>query len=319
MGWFTAIGQAAGSAAATGGIGMGFQRLGSRYDRRMAEKLQRQQMGIQMEGEKHMSNFQKQQEFEMWQKTGPQGMKKELKAAGLNPALMYGMGGSAGQTVGGGVPAVQGGSGTYIDTAGAAAGMGIQGIRTMAELQILKAQKENIEADTKNKLAGNPNIGLEGENIQARTAGQKLANDIAELDKKLKSRTLDWNVERAFEEWTKIAEERNILTNKRIAQGEDGKNEVKKMEAEITLLGVQAALVEANKDKAVKEKENIESQIAARVTELAMAQNRIDIEQQLADWETSYGKQVAGLLGNVINLIPGLTKAPPKAAKGGKK
>lgn len=317
-GWFAALGQQAAGQAVSGGIAMGMQRLGARYDRKQQAKSARQMMGIQMEGEREMMNYQQQKQLEMWEKTGPQGMKAQLKAAGLNPALMYGMGGGGGQTVGGGVPSVQGTSAPYVDTTTAATGMGMQSAKTIAELQVMQAQKENIEADTKNKLAGNPNIGLEGENIQAKTAGQNIANDIAELEKKLKSKTLDYNIDTAFEQWVKIAEERQILSNVRAAQGTDGETLIETEKAKLTKLGVEIALIEATKGKTDKEVENITSQITTRIKELEQAGDRIKIDQQLADWETSYGKQVAGLLGNVINLIPGLTKKPP-VQKGQKK
>ena len=83
--------------------------------------------------------------YEMWEKTNYSAQKEQMKKAGLNPALMYGMSGGGGVTTGPSNATAEGQAGnTNI-------GMGIQAV---AQLELLKAQKENIEADTEAKKVG---------------------------------------------------------------------------------------------------------------------------------------------------------------------
>ena len=103
-------------------------------------------------------------QYDLWQRTGAVGQMEQLKKAGLNPGLMYGMGGAGGATTGSpGGPTVQAGE--------APKGEPIKAMDIMNSMQLsmMQAQKENIEADTKNKLADAENKPLTGENIQAST------------------------------------------------------------------------------------------------------------------------------------------------------
>lgn len=133
--WMQAAAGAAGSA-----IGIGIQRLGAGYDRRQQMKSQEQLTEIQKRAEKEMMDYQQQKELEMWEKTGYGAQKKQMEAAGLNPALMYGMGGGGGQSIGhGGSPAISGGNAPYVDTTG-------MGIQKGLELALLASQKNNLDS-----------------------------------------------------------------------------------------------------------------------------------------------------------------------------
>lgn len=59
-------------------------------------------------------------------------------------------------------------------------GMAIQGAQMSAQLELLKAQKENIQADTADKLANLPVKGAQEGNILADTENKKLASVIAD-------------------------------------------------------------------------------------------------------------------------------------------
>lgn len=79
--------------------------------------------------------------LDMWKQTNYPAQVDMLKRAGLNPGLMYGMSGGGGATA---TPT----GGNAQNTA--SRGMDIQGA---AQLALLKAQTENIEADTAQKQA----------------------------------------------------------------------------------------------------------------------------------------------------------------------
>ena len=80
--------------------------------------------------------------MDIWEKTNYSAQMKQLDKAGLNPGLIYGMGGAGGGTIGGSSATAQGQQGNM--------GMGIDA----AQIALLNAQRKNIEADTANKLAG---------------------------------------------------------------------------------------------------------------------------------------------------------------------
>lgn len=150
--------QAAGSAI---GTGMGLMLEGHEDKRQLRQQQKLQDM--QIAGQQQMGIFNREQQMQMWHDTNYKPQMDELKKAGLNPALMYGEGGGGGVTASSTPGNVSGGKAPEgTGTAGQMAGMGMQ-------LALQKAQIENINADTANKVAQNPNFGITGENIHAGT------------------------------------------------------------------------------------------------------------------------------------------------------
>lgn len=128
----------------------------------------------QIEADSKMLEIQNQKAYEMWQKTGPVGQMEQYGKAGLNAGLMYGMGGAGGQTTGTGsgsvgAPGAPRGSGREMEDS---IGMAMQ-------IGLMKAQKENIEADTKNKLSSVPVNETQSELNTANRAGKDIENIVA--------------------------------------------------------------------------------------------------------------------------------------------
>lgn len=119
------------------GLGVGFQALG----RRKLSGAQTQQNTWNAE------EAQKQRDFEEeMRNTSFQAQVRDMEAAGVNPALMYGGTGSSGATVPSGAAASGSGDGMGLDPSSM--------IASLMQLSLLGAQKENIEADTEQKKAG---------------------------------------------------------------------------------------------------------------------------------------------------------------------
>lgn len=118
------------------GLGVGAQFLG----RRKLTGAQQQQNTWNAE------EAQKQRDFEEeMRNTSFQAQVKDMQAAGVNPALMYGGTGASGATVPSGAAASGSGDGMQLDPSSM--------IGSLMELALLGAQKENIEADTQSKKA----------------------------------------------------------------------------------------------------------------------------------------------------------------------
>ena len=88
--------------------------------------------------------------MKMWEDTNYSAQLAQMKKAGLNVGLMYGMGGGGGTTA-----SIQAGNVSGGNSASGSGEIGM-GIQMGMQMALLKAQKENIEADTqlKQKEAG---------------------------------------------------------------------------------------------------------------------------------------------------------------------
>lgn len=143
------------------GTGLGLL-LEDHNDRRQIDQ-QKKLQDLQIGGQKELADYQQRQQMEMWNKTNYAAQIQHMKEAGLNPALMYGMGGGGGQTTG---AAGQGqvGGGAAPNGGGELQGMGLQGA-------MMAAQIENIKADTENKKAS-------AGGTTETTRGTKFQNDL---------------------------------------------------------------------------------------------------------------------------------------------
>lgn len=184
------------------GMGMGMI-AGAVNDQRQGiqqEKLNRQTEASQ----KRMGQFNLEQQMKLWRETSYGAQKREMEKAGINPALMYGMGGGGGQTAAIATGGAQG-------SQAAAGGGEIVANQGMAmQLQLLQAQKENIQADTELKKADATKTGgvdtelaktaigkmiAETNNEEEKTKLTKVQTKIAEIDEDVKGRSADAMVE----------------------------------------------------------------------------------------------------------------------------
>lgn len=172
---------------------------------------------IQLEGQKKALEQQNASQYDLWLKTNYPAQKGQLKAAGLNPGLMYGMSGGGGATAGAG--------GAMPSPIGGGKGMDIMGA---AQIALLKAQKEKTEAETRNldtasdyqggaqteaTRAGTTKTGQEIENLKVQKLGQELQNIDKELEIKYKGATLDDRIDTVATELRTLEDKLVIIQN----------------------------------------------------------------------------------------------------------
>lgn len=149
--------------------------LGGHNDWRQVKQQERLQE-LQIRGQKEMTDYQMMKQLEMWKNTNYAPTVAEMNKAGINPALLYGMKGGGATTVGNAQGIVTGGQ------AASGGGKEIQDMMGMGiQRELLQAQKENIQADTKLKeTEANFKGGPQTQNIQADTENKILAKIITD-------------------------------------------------------------------------------------------------------------------------------------------
>lgn len=190
------------------------------YGREMWEKqnqAENDRMALQNQWNKEAAAQSQQYAKEMFDYTGYENQVKQMKAAGLNPALMNGGGGSAGQA-----------SGAEVQPAEAFQPMGIQmalqAQQVMANTQLANAQAQKTRAEATAQNMQN----LIGSSID-------LAQKIGEIGKtKQEKKNLEVTYTKTVEEVKKVQEEVNNLTlqgdilkeNKELLEFQNGINKI---------------------------------------------------------------------------------------------
>lgn len=195
--------------------------LGNYQDKRQL-KQQGKLTAQQVKAQKELADYQQQQQLDMWNKTNIKAQVEHYKNAGMNPALMYGMGGGGGVTTGGGIQT--GVTGATATDPSSATGTGTQLGMMLAQQDLIKAQAENLRADTTKKLGVDTtkteteiqNLIANTTNTNAKTTLTNLQTDFQKLENTIKTKTLDkaiarieWEADDAFEKLQKDSRENN--------------------------------------------------------------------------------------------------------------
>lgn len=217
------------------GIGLGAASSigGQMYGASQAAGAQQQQV----EDQKGLMELGNNLAYKNWIRTNYSAQMEQMKKAGINPALMYGKGG-AGGTLGG----APGGSASKADMPTMDIANAINNTRAIqSQIELQKAQADNLNADTKRKLgveteegyARINNLNANTGNTQADTAVKELQATSLEIDNYIKNNTANFQIEQAETLSEKLNEE---LTKLQIS------NYVDKKTAETAILQQKANL-----------------------------------------------------------------------------
>lgn len=240
MNWGS-IGEGAAQGAAGQAMSLIFGGLQNRRQLKQAGKLQK----LQIEGQKEMGEFNRQQAMQMWRDTNYGAQVEEARKAGMSISALYGgAGGGGGATAGTPTGNVGGQS-----AEGASAGMNV-GMQMASQMALMKAQKENIEADTANKLQ-------EAENKGADTTGKNIANKIA-------GETAEAEMQRIRESsWEQVAKTAQEAQKQKINE-ETMKDQIRKIQEDA--IGQILGNEKATKEIKIKEAEATIQQFEAEAT-----------------------------------------------------
>lgn len=257
-----------GTAAVGAGMGLLLQNTMDRRQLRQEEKLQK----LNIQGQQQMTNFNVGKQLQMWKDTSYGAQKEQMQKAGLNPGLMYGMSGGGGQTAG--ISAGQVPSGGAPKGGGEVMGMMSQAMAAQ-QLSLLKAQKENIDADTANKQS---------------TTGK------TDTETEYNKSTMHWR--ELLAEWTASEKGQNVHRDQMlndILEGTKGD--------QIDTIKLGNALTRAQIGKTSQESQKIANEIGMMAQKLLNETNEVAIKQQLADFETKWGNDAGSILKQLIGKI----------------
>lgn len=158
---------------AAAGIGKALG-IGQGYNRQL--KQQEKLNALQIKNQAELAQIQHNLQLDMWDKTNYPAQVEQLKKAGLNPALLYGKGGGGGATVGMGMNT--GVTGGQAGMAGGLEGIGVMGMLP-AQIELIKAQTENVKADTAKKSGVDTELGTaQAGEARSRTASNEFQNEL---------------------------------------------------------------------------------------------------------------------------------------------
>lgn len=189
------------------GMAAGTGIINNVFDLAFAKPKQKMQLDTQKKALAQSNDAQ----MDIWNRTNYSAQVEQMKKAGINPALLYGMSGGGGTTTGspnGSVPSFEGAHG--MDIAGA------------TQLALVRAQTENIQADTAKKRAeATKTAGVDTElgygqiaSLAQQTQNAVVQKQILEVDKRIKDlqegildSTQYYEMGQALEQWRKLAGE----------------------------------------------------------------------------------------------------------------
>lgn len=213
---------------ATGGIiGAGMGLLLEKHNDKRQIKQQQKLTDMQLAANKAMGIFNAEQAMKMWHDTNYSAQMEEIEKAGLNPGLLYGMGGAGGATTQGG----QGGG-----MSGASAPMGGQEIMGMmmnkAQIDLIKAQTEKTKAETGNVPLTGKNIAASTGNIEADTAIKNIQQEMTGFQRDITALSKDKQAQAIIDTADKIAEELKIIKNSTDISNETKESTIQRMKTE---------------------------------------------------------------------------------------
>lgn len=305
----------AGAANSAIGTGLGLM-LEHHNDKRQLEQQQKLQ-NMQIEGNKIMGQFNYDKQMELWNATNYGPQMKQLSEAGLNPGLIYGMGGGAGGT-------------TAANTGQVSGAEAPKGGQEVLGMLMAQAQIANINANTQKTKAEIPNVGKTGENIDASTKSllqgvenQKAQESLTKMETNLKEFQFDLNTEmrnhtihQIQELSKKIHEEVGILETQNALDKKtaDVKNAILHAELgnklmDTFLKGAQSQQISQEVVESGVRIQKMFNDMAVSWEGLDLEQKRINLQKSQQEWDQSglppMVKDILNVIGGAIGITLG--------------
>lgn len=243
-------------------------------------------------------------QYEYWKKTNYKAQKEEMIAAGLNPALLYGMGGSGGGTTS---QAGQSVGSQHAPTGGREVqdfgAMGLQAAQAAAQIELTKAETENTKVDTAKKAGVDTelvesSIGQIAQTITESKARTELTNVEASLKRiqaNIQGSTQEEQIRSIGLEMQKSSEVFDRLVRENAIGRETYNTLIERARQELVETGVNIELKKAGITKTEAEIKEISAKISKMDNDVYVEQknaetNRMNAESNSTNAGTGRGK-----------------------------
>lgn len=169
-----ALGLNLGNAVVNAGIQQGQNAMNSRRSYKYGIKGMKEQLRMETAEMPYRIKMQQDAQKEMWDYTNYENQMEHIKNAGLNPGLLYGIGGGGGQTVGAGAPGV---SANAPSGGNQGSGMGIS-MQEVVQTRLMEAQAKKIEAETENLQQGTKKTWQETHKLEMDNLIQEISQNV---------------------------------------------------------------------------------------------------------------------------------------------
>lgn len=262
----------------------------------------------QVKSQKELAEYQRQIQMQMWHDTNYKAQVGELKEAGLNPALLYGKGGGGGMSVGGGMAT---GVGSASAEAPSASMRGFEGMSMIpAQIQLMQAQKENIEADTANKQGVDKDLKgaqaqslLQGiENAKQQQLLTEVQTRLAKLQEGITGATMEDVIDRVSYETERAANEMEIALNEAYISTATKEEKVKIFQQEAIAGMLNNALIKMKTSEAGSNIEVNKAKIKQMSEQIAQGWEGLSISDRQTAIQ-KFKEEVSANYPNVMNTI----------------
>ena len=234
----------------------------------------------------------------MWEETNYDAQKAQMKKAGINPALMYGMGGGGGTTTGSASGSV---GGAQAPSGGQEVAMGIQ---TAMAMKLQQAQIENIEANTaKTNTETNKIATVDTDEAKGRISNNALEGSLKQLG--IDQGKIDLWIRQA-NKWEEMKTNSDELEARQGVAGtiyemwQEGKLK-DKSEAELEALILNNAKTKADTENAKQQLENLKANLKGQ--NLANMLSEMDVKLSSQYGIVKDSPWYLKTLGNLLNIL----------------
>lgn len=278
--------------------------LGMFNDRRQIKQQERLQ-NLQMQGQRAMGIFNYNQQMKLWENTNYPAQVEQMKKAGLNPAMIYGMGGSGGATTNAQPGNVTGGQAP-------SGGHEIQDMSGMGmQRSLLEAQKRVLETQAdKNEAEANKTKGVDTTLGNTQIDQNEIKNKILKIDLMIKDKTSDEAIDIIGNEAQKSFEDLEIRHRENLMNNETYETQVKTMKIEMALKAADVALREAQTKTEFKKPEMMKAEMEKWIREgvqtwagLGIENLQYELNKWIHDVKDSVGLGVDAVKGIAQGII----------------
>lgn len=250
----------------------------NRDNRHHDRTMMRENAQLNLENAKATTDHNAKKQLELWDKTNYSAQMEQMRKAGLNPGLMYGMGGGGGQIMN-----VSSGNASTGHSSSQGKISDINDIMVLQNLKLGKAQEELTKAQTEKTEAEAEKIeGVDTEESKVRaqeglTRISQIVQDVLE-----KQMSQDDRMSVINSEAQKAIEEIQLKKNERQISDATVQDEIKKVKEEAIGAALTNELLKEDAKLTKEQQKEIKARINKMAEDIAQGWQRLSIEEKRA-------------------------------------